>query len=179
MTTSGNQASRTYHTISAVSARYVKLNITTPSGDGNTAARIYEFEVYGSGAPTPTLTPTRTPTPGGPTLTPTRTLTPGGPTLTPTNTPTRTPTPVAPAGVIFYQNINFGGVASVAIAKGDYASLPASVPNDWMSSLRVPAGWIVDAYADGNFAGAICTYTADTSWVGTACNDVMSSIRIR
>ena len=117
----------------------------------------------------PTATRTRTPTPVGPT--PTRTLTPVGPTAT------RTPTPAA--GVIFYQDINFGGVASAAIAKGDYASLPAGVPNDWMSSLRVPAGWIVDAYADGNFAGAVCTYTADTSWVGTACNDVMSSFRIR
>jgi len=80
--------------------------------------------------------------------------------------------------VIFYQDINYGGAASAAFAKGDYATLPASVPNDWMSSLRVPAGWIVDAYADGNFGGAICTYTADTSWVGAACNDVMSSFKI-
>ncbi len=82
-------------------------------------------------------------------------------------------------GVIFYQDINYGGVASGMKAKGDYATLPADIPNDWMSSLRVPAGWIVDAYADGNFAGAVCTYTADTSWVGSGCNDVMSSFRIR
>lgn len=82
-------------------------------------------------------------------------------------------------GVIFYQNINYGGVASGMKAKGDYASLPADVPNDWMSSLRVPAGWIVDAYADANFGGAVCTFTADTAWVGSACNDRMSSFRIR
>lgn len=110
---------------------------------------------------------------GGSTPTPTRTNTPG-----PTVTPTRTPTP-GPVGVIFYQDINYGGVASGIKAKGDYAVLPSDVPNDWMSSLRVPVGWIVDAYADGNFAGAVCTYTADTSWVGTGCNDVMSSFRIR
>ncbi len=108
------------------------------------------------------------------TRTPTRTNTPGGP----TPTRTRTPTPAAAVGVIFYQDANYGGAASPVIAKGDYAVMPAGVPNDWMSSLRVPSGWIVDAYADGGFAGAVCTYTADTSWVGTACNDVMSSFKI-
>jgi predicted alpha-1,2-mannosidase len=128
---SGNQSSRTYHPISAVTARYVRLNITTPTTNGDSAARIYEFEVYG-----------------------------------------------ATTGVTFYQDINFGGAASGPIAKGDYATLPGDVGNDWMSSLRVPAGWTVDAYADGNFGGAVCTYTADTAWVGDACNDVMSSFKI-
>ncbi|MEV6829386.1 GH92 family glycosyl hydrolase [Amycolatopsis sp. NPDC051102] len=42
----GSRASRTYHPISTRSARYVKLNLTTPANDGNGAARIYEFEVY-------------------------------------------------------------------------------------------------------------------------------------
>ena len=81
--------------------------------------------------------------------------------------------------VIFYQDANYGGVASGAKVQGDYAVMPSDVPNDWMSSLKVPSGWIVDAYADGGFAGAVCTYTADTSWVGTACNDNMSSFKIR
>lgn len=82
-------------------------------------------------------------------------------------------------GVIFYQDINYGGAASLPMGKGDYASLPSSVPNDWMSSLRVPSGWIVEAYEHGSFGGAVCTFTADTSWVGSACNDKMSSFRIR
>ncbi|WP_328644338.1 GH92 family glycosyl hydrolase [Amycolatopsis sp. NBC_00348] len=43
----GSRASRTYHPITARSARYVKLNITTAANDGNGAARIYEFEVHG------------------------------------------------------------------------------------------------------------------------------------
>ena len=81
-------------------------------------------------------------------------------------------------GVTFYQDANYGGVTSGIKAKGNYGVMPGDVPNDWMSSLKVPAGWIVDAYADGNFAGAVCTYTADTSWVGTACNDNMSSFKI-
>ncbi|HEX6683033.1 MAG TPA: GH92 family glycosyl hydrolase [Candidatus Limnocylindrales bacterium] len=44
---SGNRSSRTHHPIAAVSARYVRLDVTTPSNNGNTAARIDEFEVYG------------------------------------------------------------------------------------------------------------------------------------
>ncbi|MET8090520.1 GH92 family glycosyl hydrolase [Micromonospora sp. NPDC005220] len=49
---SGNRSSRTYHPISAVAARYVRLNATTPANDGNGAARIDEFEVYGGSGPT-------------------------------------------------------------------------------------------------------------------------------
>jgi predicted alpha-1,2-mannosidase len=48
---SASRASRTYHPIAMVSARYVRLDITTPTNNGNGAARIDEFEVYaGSGA---------------------------------------------------------------------------------------------------------------------------------
>ncbi|HVU69776.1 MAG TPA: GH92 family glycosyl hydrolase [Ktedonobacteraceae bacterium] len=47
---SGSTASRTYNTISPQTARYVRLNITTPTGNGNNAARIYEFEVYAAGS---------------------------------------------------------------------------------------------------------------------------------
>ncbi|MFI5837212.1 discoidin domain-containing protein [Micromonospora sp. NPDC051300] len=46
---SGSRSSRTYHPITAVSARYVRLNVTTPTNNGNNAARIDEFEVYGAG----------------------------------------------------------------------------------------------------------------------------------
>jgi hypothetical protein len=116
-----------------VTVRYVKLNVTTPASDGNAAARIYEFEVYGSGST---------------------------------------------AGAQFFQDINYGGTASALYPKGDYASVPADVPNDWMSSLKVPSGWTVDTYADANFGGAVCTFTADTSWVGSSCNDTMSSFKI-
>jgi predicted alpha-1,2-mannosidase len=47
VTVSGNRTSRTYHPIAAVSARYVRLDVTTAANDGNAAARIPEFEVYG------------------------------------------------------------------------------------------------------------------------------------
>src|SRR5258706_4429013 len=178
VTVTGNTANVTSHSITTTSARYVKLVITNPqTSTSSIAARIYEFEIYGpTQAAGPTATPTRTLT-----RTPTRTSTPAGATATrtPTATPTRTRTPTPAPGVIFYQDANYGGAASGLKAKGDYASLPGDVPNDWMSSMKVPAGWIVDAYADGGFVGAVCTYTSDTSWVGAACNDVMSSFKIR
>jgi beta-glucanase (GH16 family) len=81
-------------------------------------------------------------------------------------------------GVVFYQDINYGGAASGAKGKGDYAVLPGDVGNDWMSSLRVPSGWTVQAFEHGNFQGSFCTFTSDTSWVGAACNDKMSSFKI-
>ncbi|MGO4547780.1 discoidin domain-containing protein [Paenibacillus sp. 2TAB23] len=42
-----NTGGITVDKITAVSARYIKLNVTTPTQTKNTAARIYEFEVYG------------------------------------------------------------------------------------------------------------------------------------
>jgi predicted alpha-1,2-mannosidase len=46
---SGARSSRSHHPITARSARYVRLNVTTPANNGDSASRIYEFEVYGSG----------------------------------------------------------------------------------------------------------------------------------
>jgi hypothetical protein len=48
-TVTGNTASTTTHDIAAVNARYVRLNVTAPTNTDDTAARIYEFEVYGPG----------------------------------------------------------------------------------------------------------------------------------
>ncbi|GAA3248012.1 family 16 glycoside hydrolase [Dactylosporangium siamense] len=47
-TVTANTASTTTHDITAVGARYVRLNVSTPASDGNLAARIYELEVYGA-----------------------------------------------------------------------------------------------------------------------------------
>jgi glucose/arabinose dehydrogenase/PKD repeat protein len=41
-----NTADITTHTIAPVSARYVRLNVITPTQDTDTAARVYELEVY-------------------------------------------------------------------------------------------------------------------------------------
>ncbi len=49
-TVTGNTDPVTTHQFTATAARYVKLNITTPTSSSDPAARIYELEVYG-GAP--------------------------------------------------------------------------------------------------------------------------------
>jgi len=52
--TSNNIQSITTHNISPVSARFVKLNVTTPTQTTDAASRIYELQVYGtSTAPPP------------------------------------------------------------------------------------------------------------------------------
>ena len=49
-TASGMRSSRTAHVFAPVSARFVRLNVTTPTNDGDPATRIYELEAYsGSG----------------------------------------------------------------------------------------------------------------------------------
>ena len=47
VTVTGNTANETSHPLAATPARYVRLQVTTPTADGNPAARIYEVEVYG------------------------------------------------------------------------------------------------------------------------------------
>jgi len=44
----GNTADTTTHTFTPRAARYIRLNILVPTQDSDTAARIYEFEAYGS-----------------------------------------------------------------------------------------------------------------------------------
>ena len=47
----GNTDSVTSHVFAATTARYVRLNVTTPTSTTNGSARIYEFEVYGGPVP--------------------------------------------------------------------------------------------------------------------------------
>ncbi len=47
---SSSRSSRTFHPVTPRTARYVRFDANTPANDGDGAARIYEFEVYGSGA---------------------------------------------------------------------------------------------------------------------------------
>jgi endo-1,4-beta-D-glucanase Y len=93
--------------------------------------------------------------------------------------PTSTVSPVG-TGVTFYQDANYGGKA-VTLASGSYtlARLKAAgIPNDWMSSLKIPAGYSVAVYQNDNFDGTVWRFTSSTSYVGSACNDQMSSVKI-
>ncbi|MBB5868463.1 putative alpha-1,2-mannosidase [Allocatelliglobosispora scoriae] len=49
VTVTNNEVGATAHSIATTGARYVRLNTTTATQTTDTATRIYEFEVYGSG----------------------------------------------------------------------------------------------------------------------------------
>ena len=89
--------------------------------------------------------------------------------------------PDAP-GVVFYQDSYYAGTASQPLSKGDYtlAQLQAmGVVDNKASSLSVPDGWEVVVYENDNFSGKSCTFNASAPFIGAACNDNMSSCRIR
>ncbi|WP_410771523.1 carbohydrate-binding protein [Fontibacillus sp. BL9] len=89
-------------------------------------------------------------------------------------------TPPATNGATFYADINYGGKA-VTLGIGNYtlSQLNAKgIPNDWMSSLKVPGGWTVDVYENDNFGGTKWSFTSSSSWVGNTINDKMSSVKI-
>lgn len=83
-------------------------------------------------------------------------------------------------GVTFYEHAEYGGEA-VTLDVGSYILTQlnaAGIPNDWMSSLKVPSGYVVDVYQNDAFLGTKWTFTSDTSYVGSSCNDQMSSVKI-
>lgn len=93
-------------------------------------------------------------------------------------TPPTTPPPAN--GVTFYADINYGG-AAITLGVGNYTLSQlnaAGIPNDWMSSLKVPNGWTVEVYEHNDFGGTKWTFTASSSWVGSEINDKMSSVKI-
>jgi hypothetical protein len=59
-----------------------------------------------------------------------------------------TPPPEPTNGVTFYADINYGGTAkTVGVGNYTLSQLNAKgIPNDWMSSLKVPNGWTVEVY---------------------------------
>jgi hypothetical protein len=88
-------------------------------------------------------------------------------------------------GVVFYQDYNYGGAVSQVLPVGNYtlSQLNArGVPNDWASSVRVPAGRTLIMYSDDNFSGTSWTRTSDTPNFGTLspnANDQVSSCRVQ
>jgi alpha-L-fucosidase 2 len=90
------------------------------------------------------------------------------------------PGPVT-SGPTFYPEINYAG-AGVMLGVGSYdlAQLQAAgIGNDNISSIRVPSGFTVTAYADSGFAGTSWTFTADNANLGnTGNNNTISSLRI-
>jgi Beta/Gamma crystallin len=88
-------------------------------------------------------------------------------------------------GVVFFQDVNYGGAQSQPLAPGDY-TLPQlqamGMPNDWASSVRVPSGRTVTMYQHDNFTGTAWTLTSDNPnlvALSPNANDEVSSVRVR
>lgn len=85
------------------------------------------------------------------------------------------------SGATFYQDYDYGGSA-VTLGVGNYTMaqmIAAGIPNDWVSSVKVPSGYTVEVYADDNYGGTKWTFTADNPNFGNSgCNDVMSSVKV-
>ncbi len=84
-------------------------------------------------------------------------------------------------GPTFYGDANYTGTsATLGVGSYDLPQLQAAgIANDTVSSIRVPAGYQVTAYADAGFAGTAWTFTTDTAnLLPTGNNDAISSLRV-
>lgn len=71
-----------------------------------------------------------------------------------------------------------GGAASLDVGDYNMNDLASrGIPNDTISSLRVPNGYRVTLYNDINFGGAILVCTTDASSIG-AFNDLTTSLKV-
>lgn len=80
----------------------------------------------------------------------------------------------------FYYDSNYGG-KSVALEEGTYtiANLAAYCLDDnVISSLKVLPGYKVTVYTNDNFTGTSQVFNTNTTYVGNALNDQISSIKI-
>ena len=70
-------------------------------------------------------------------------------------------------GITVYTEPNYGGTSAVRnIGKWDmYGSPGIGIPNDYLSSVRVPKGYKVTLYYHGNFGGDTITLTEDTPYI--------------
>jgi hypothetical protein len=79
----------------------------------------------------------------------------------------------------FYTDVNYGGTA-VHLGVGRYDLSKIGLPNDTVSSIKVPHGLLVTLYQDVGFAGDYRNYFEDTpSLVPSNFNDKASSIVIK
>ncbi|MBD2203612.1 peptidoglycan DD-metalloendopeptidase family protein [Calothrix sp. FACHB-1219] len=82
-----------------------------------------------------------------------------------------------------YQHANFGGNAKT-LAAGEYSSLlnfsngSEGNWNDFISSIEIPKGWVVEGYEHINFGGQKVVLNSSTLYVGNDWNDRISSLKI-
>lgn len=81
-----------------------------------------------------------------------------------------------------FADANFSGRAQALLNgpsnQGSYDSPQLLVGNDAVSSLTVPLNWTLRLYQDPGFSNFMQTYTAATTYVGSAVNDKTSGARV-
>lgn len=83
---------------------------------------------------------------------------------------------MADKGVIIFEHGSFAGNSQI-LRPGRYNVKDLSIGNDQLSSIKVPAGWKVTLFSDGNFAGRSVTLDRDTpSFKEANFNDQTSSL---
>jgi Alpha-L-arabinofuranosidase B (ABFB) domain len=83
---------------------------------------------------------------------------------------------IDPTGiVIIYERRDFGGRAT-ELRPGNYNMNTFGLPNDTVSSLRVPPGMQVTLYQHANFQGKTKLFTADAAYVGDDFDNITSGI---
>ncbi|WP_438492695.1 discoidin domain-containing protein [Paenibacillus sp. IHBB 3054] len=138
----------------AVSTRYVRLNVT--ANTGWPAAQLSEFEIYGTGSITPTPTPTAAPTPTA-TITPT-----ASPTVTPTPTVNPTATPTTSPG----SNIATGKPINASSSTQSFVAANANDNNTstyWEGSGN-PSTLTLDLGANYNVTSVVLKLNPSTEW---------------
>lgn len=84
---------------------------------------------------------------------------------------------IATPSVTVYQNSNYGG-NSFQLRPGRYnkeALTAAGVPSNWLTSLQLPAGCVIQIFSQDNFSGTMWEHTISSSNVGHEQNDKMVS----
>ncbi len=84
-------------------------------------------------------------------------------------------------GVTVYTDANYGGTA-VTFGIGEYNMsdmIDAGIPNDAISSVKVPVGYKLTVFWNIDFAGSSNVYAGDTSYVGNDWNDQVTSSAYR
>lgn len=82
---------------------------------------------------------------------------------------------------VFYPDANYRGTG-IALAPGNYSMMEliaAGIPDDSVSSVKVPKGFVVEIYQDDYFEGQKWKLsTGDSNLADNGCNDAMSSVSI-
>ena len=81
-------------------------------------------------------------------------------------------------GVGLYTKDNYGG-ASKALGVGSWDYNKLGIPNDKLSSLKIPTGWSITLYKDYNFKGSDIKYTSNKNVLPPTFQNSISSVVVK